>query len=105
MREQKDDCRPARHERFVAAEPELVSRQPRITGDDSGGDERPQVDVFCQYRKAADQEPDYSARHQIDRLDRAPVEDARARPGDGEGGEEQCIGEIDADQIGHCPIH
>src|SRR5262245_20346285 len=28
----------------------FVGRQPRIAGDDAGGDERPQVEVFCQYR-------------------------------------------------------
>ena len=64
-----------------------------------------EIDVVGQQRKTADQQPKHGAGHQIDRLDRAPIENARARPGHREGGEQQRIGKIDTDEVGDRPVH
>lgn len=75
-----------RDKAIAAAAPEFIGREPGIGGDDGGGYQRADLHRLSQYRQAADQQPEHGAGDQIDRLHRAPVEDARARPGDGEGG-------------------
>ena len=66
---------------------------------------RSQIVVVRQHRKAADQQPQYGACHQIDRLDRTSIENARACPCHGERSEKQGVGKVDADQIGDLPVH
>ena len=93
MREQHEDRRPARNQLFLAAAPEFVSREPGIGGDDGGREQGARIDRIRQHRQAADQEPDHGAGDHVDRLDRAAVENARAGPGDREGGKQQRVGE------------
>src|SRR5262249_47642293 len=67
--------------------PELISCQPGISCNNCCHDQQTHIGIVEHDRKAANQQPKPAAGHQIDRLDRTPIENTRAGPGHCEGGE------------------
>jgi hypothetical protein len=88
-------------QRLAAPAPELEGGEPDVRRDDAGDDQRPDLVVLGHQRQAAHQQPENGAGDQVNRLDWTAIEHARAGPGHGKGGKEQCVGNIDADEVGH----
>jgi len=99
--QQHDDGRPARHQRLVAATPELLGgrggkhRQHRREHHDA------QVDVVRKRRDTADEQPQDGREDDDQRLHLAAVENARAGPGQAVAEQHQRIGEVDRDEVGN----
>jgi hypothetical protein len=104
MREQHEDCRPARHQRLAPAAPELERRKPGVTGHDSAGEQDPQLQIAGETRQMRDNNPGHWTGSDIHGQRRTAVEYAGAAPGNGKAQEQQSIGEIDGNRLGHIPV-
>ena len=99
--QQHDHRRPARHQRLVAAAPELFRcrrRQHRQHGRDH---HHAQIDVVGEGRHAARQQPQHRREQHHQRLHLAAVEDARACPGQAVAEQHQRIAEVDRHEVGN----